>query len=180
MLLIGLNENSYQGDRVLKDWLPFLGLEAIFSDRGMELKKSQRVEFPQTLNLKDYPDLGLPLLVLVCIRNLKVGIKGLNHLEFKESNRLESLNTELNKIGFSIQNEKNRDFMSSPQNPGSLEKKPVFSSHLDHRIAMSLSLLACNGTISIEDPMVVEKSFPNYWQEFQKMGFEITFSDNPS
>jgi 3-phosphoshikimate 1-carboxyvinyltransferase len=179
MLLIGLRADSYQGDRVIIDWLPFLGLEAGFSSLGMELKKTRRTDFPEVLDLNDFPDLGLPVIVLACIRNLEIDLNGLAHLEFKESNRLEALSSELKKVGSSFQIEKGRVSIHTKEEPVGIDQSLVFKSHQDHRIAMSLSLLACGGVISIENPEVVEKSFPNYWKEFKKMGFEISYSDLP-
>ncbi|MCB0549375.1 MAG: 3-phosphoshikimate 1-carboxyvinyltransferase, partial [Phaeodactylibacter sp.] len=54
-----------------------------------------------------------------------------------------------------------------------LEGFPTFATYEDHRMAMAFAPLALLGPIRIEDPMVVAKSYPNFWEDLKRIGFEV-------
>ena len=100
----------------------------------------------------------------------KISFSGLEHLAYKESNREEALAAELAKCGITIAN---RDGIISVSGNFSANH-PQFSTYKDHRMAMAFAPLAmlCD-EILIEDPMVVNKSYPAYWNDLRSIGFEI-------
>ena len=58
--------------------------------------------------------------------------------------------------------------------PGKLHPPPRFSTYGDHRMAMALAPLALvTGGVTIEDPDVVAKSYPGFWDDLRSAGFEI-------
>ena len=95
----------------------------------------------------------------------------MQHLEAKETKRLTALCNELNACGFDVRHDEN-ELTIQPVASINPKLHPVFKTYGDHRMAMSLSALALVfDEISIEQPEVVEKSYPNYWQQMQKAGF---------
>jgi 3-phosphoshikimate 1-carboxyvinyltransferase len=50
---------------------------------------------------------------------------------------------------------------------------PVFKTYEDHRMAMAFAPLALLMPIEIEEPMVVIKSYPDFWTDFQHLGLTI-------
>ncbi len=149
-----LRKDNFQGDEILFDWAGYFGMKAFESGGGIEFKRIGQPSFPSKMKLKDYPDLGLPLITFSRIKNFGTTFSGLKHLKFKESDRLKVLDEEFKKVYE--------------------EPNPSFYSHFDHRIAMSLSMLATEVPIEIQNPEVVNKSFPGFWTEYQKFGFNLS------
>lgn len=150
----GLSKNDLQGDQILFDWAGYFGMEASENDTGIVFKRIGQAKFPSEIDLKDFPDLGLPLITFCRIKKLKTNFSGLDHLRFKESDRLEALEEELQRV------------YEKPD--------PTFSSHHDHRISMSLAMLAAQFPIQMQNPETVNKSFPGFWEELKKLGFMIS------
>ena len=110
--------------------------------------------------------------MLCCGLNIKAKISGIRNLVFKESNRLQALIVELNKIAH-LQSDKNT-LEITPLNKNKIFN-PFFTTYNDHRIAMSLSLLAGYfPEIQIENPDCVLKSYPNFWENLRTVGVNIS------
>lgn len=120
---------------------------------------------PFTINCRDCPDLAPLLAVCATFANGTSRITGAPHLRLKESNRIDDLVTELQKIGGAIDAEDDGLVIGS-LGDGSLAigEQHMFNPHHDHRLAMCCSLLALHGRpVTIGDPGVVTKSFPEFW-----------------
>jgi 3-phosphoshikimate 1-carboxyvinyltransferase len=105
------------------------------------------------------------LAVLASMRPGRTIITNCSHLRLKESNRLEALATELNKIG--VMAEKRSDGLVIE---GDAPRGAEIATYNDHRIAMSFAVLglAIPG-IEIQDENCVDKSFPGFWDELKKL-----------
>ncbi|MBP9994823.1 MAG: 3-phosphoshikimate 1-carboxyvinyltransferase [bacterium] len=172
--LRNLKEKSVQGDKIVAGIFDGFGVRTIFEDGGATVVKSTSncknlFEFDFT----DAPDL-FPAVVATCA-GLQVGatFTGLRNLAIKESDRVDAMVTELNKIG--VEFEKISDDilkMSALRNiPFFSEVNPVvFDSHDDHRIAMALAPLSLKiGAVEIENAEAVSKSYPDFWDDFSKL-----------
>jgi 3-phosphoshikimate 1-carboxyvinyltransferase len=166
--LSGLYTGSMQGDSAIINIAKNFGVQTIFNKDGIIINKNTAINpKPFTLDLLPNPDLAIPLIVACALQYPQVSITGLHTLIHKESNRIQALQTELAKIGL-ILNYHN-DILTFG---GQLIKNatPDFNTYKDHRIAMALSLTSVYlNNITINDANVVNKSFPNYWQEFKKI-----------
>ena len=156
-----------------------------------------------TINLKHQPDLAPALAVCLAALGVDAKIEGLENLKIKESNRLQALHDELNKLGYAIQidgdsleikNSGNVD-PSTPlrvtsssiqelnnqaiqQSVNLKIKNNQIKTYMDHRMAMAFAPLALVfGEVIIENPEVVEKSYPHYWDDLKKAGFGLEFFD---
>lgn len=173
--LNGLTINSLQGDQKTALHFEKLGVGTAISDRGLRLFKTT---IPNTafasFNLVDCPDL-IPAIATASAQLInKTEINGAATLRIKESNRVEALQQELAKVNVKLIDLGEDSFeVYKAEKP--IETVPVFNTHNDHRMAMCLAPLACIfPSIRIENPEVVSKSFPSYWQEIKKLGISIS------
>lgn len=146
--LSGLNPNSYQSDKIYKEYFDRL------SNGFVELDISNCI------------DLGP---ILITFASLKHGGKFINtkRLKIKESDRGNAIATELRKCNANIDIFDNEIIVNKSELH---EPKECFNSHNDHRIAMSLSLLSSKFDICINDAECVKKSYPDYFNDIKKLG----------
>ena len=166
---------SWQGDSILKNIMKDFGVETLFDDNKCIIK-SKKVDLKYfSYDFINYPDLIPTFVCLCCALEVPFTISGIRTLKHKESNRAEVLKSELAKLGYSIECKENTMVYNGEVIlPGNGEI--ILNTHLDHRIAMSFALLASkNPDICIENPEVVDKSFPGFWDELAHMGFVSQF-----
>tara|TARA_R110002096_G_scaffold192564_2_gene374220 strand:- start:50491 stop:51741 length:1251 start_codon:yes stop_codon:yes gene_type:complete len=169
--LKGFQKQSLQGDSVIREIFLKLGVKSTFQDASLLLEKSE-TSLPQMLNFKliDSPDLAQTLVVSMAALGIKGKISGLQTLKIKETDRLLALKTELEKTGAIIGI--GDDYLEIEKGISHL-KDIVFETWSDHRMAMSLASLALYSPISIKNPEVVNKSYPHFWEDMKKMGFQF-------
>lgn len=174
-LMRGIQLNSLQGDEILVTWMRKVGLEIMQEADGVRIIKSNPVTLLANYDFHSYPDLALPVIVTAAAMNQEIVFEGVETLQWKESNRMKAIEKELVKKGVSIIQTLAHQYSLK----GQLNDEEVcFDTYSDHRMAMSLTLLAMKcGSVQLNDPMVVKKSFPSFYMELQKLGFEISFSD---
>lgn len=169
VLVKGVDQNTMQGDKAVADLFCKLGVSCTFTDKGMLIGKEKNIDTNLFFDFTHTPDL-FPAVVATCAAlNLKAVFKGLKNLKYKESDRVGAIVKELSIIDarFDIQS----DCLILEKGIDTL-KTPVFSVHNDHRIAMSLSLLALKcPNVEIIDTDTVKKSYPNFWNDMASLGF---------
>ncbi len=169
LTLAGLLQRSFQGDAKIAALMERFGIHTDYTGQEIKLVRSDasgKLDF----HLNDQPDLAPALLTTCGGLSLAARFTGLSHLQYKESDREAALRKELGKCGIII--EKNGEAIVTG---GKFAAGHVtFSTYTDHRMAMSFAPLAmlC-GHVYIEDPMVVKKSYPGYWDDLQLLGFTI-------
>ncbi|MBX7109709.1 MAG: 3-phosphoshikimate 1-carboxyvinyltransferase [Chitinophagales bacterium] len=169
LTLSGLLQQSFQGDAKIAALMERFGIQTTYTEQEIKLSKSEQTgTFDFFLN--DQPDLAPALLTTCGGLSQTARFTGLSHLQYKESDRAAALQQELAKCGIALQ--KNGDTITTGGKflPGHY----TFSTYADHRMAMSFAPLAmlC-GHVYIDDPMVVKKSYPGYWDDLQLLGFNI-------
>jgi len=168
----GLWQNSWQGDIKVLELFQALGIKSKFINNQLELiKTSIPTQNNFDLNLKDYPDLAQAYICTLSGLSKTATIEGLENLKYKESHRLKALQEELSKIGQKCKFSQSdfRLLMSQIKRP-----QERFDPHNDHRMAMCLAPLALINDVSMNEPYVVEKSYPTYWDDLKKLGFTIS------
>lgn len=168
--LPGFRQFSLQGDSVLSNLFAPLGVDAHFIGPGFRLSKSEAINTNLKLNLVQNPDLAQSFAVAAASVLKEAHIRGLQTLRIKETDRLAALQKELAKIGADL--EIGTDYLKLLKSADTWDE-PVFESYKDHRMAMALAPLALVNPIVIEDPDVVNKSYPNFWQDLIAAGFKI-------
>ena len=125
---------------------------------------------PLVLNMKNMPDVSMTAMIICCLQNFNTKITGLKTLKIKECDRLTAMKDELQKIGIATKISSNFDTMTIyGKSNFTLKKHCNIDTYNDHRIAMCFAVLGTIiGNLSIKNADVVNKSFPNFWQELQK------------
>ncbi len=162
---------SIQGDCFLESLFRYEGLESEYTDGGVHLRKIPVgwQKNPLSLNLAKYPDLAPALVVYYLMKGREVDFYGLESLSGKESVRDEVLGDMVHACG--ARWEKGEGVWNLR---GQITKRPgCLKTHYDHRMVMAFSLLAIHfGSIELEEILSVEKSFPGYWDEIEKLGIK--------
>lgn len=169
LTLTGLQKDSFQGDAEIATYMLPFGVVTSYEDQQIRLIKKQATG-SFNFNLRDQPDLAPAMFVTCGGLSAAANFTGLNHLQYKESNRETALATELEKFGIMIGRSGDQISIQGKFSPNDA----VLSTYLDHRMAMAFAPLAmlC-GEVLIENPMVVQKSYPEYWDDIQSLGFLI-------
>lgn len=172
----GLKMDSLQGDASILSILEKFGLQGSFENEYLKIIQPQSFIVdpkPVFLDLRSFPDLAQTLIAMFVIGGQSAQLIGLQSLEIKESNRLLAMKSELKKMGviIEIDTKKGTCFIPGKQKPN--PPNLSFETYHDHRMAMALSLFSFCFPISIQNPEVVSKSYPTFWEEMSKMGFQI-------
>ena len=177
--LEGLMDSSKQGDSVVKYIFSLLGVKSEFENRDTITTvtlKTNRCLLPKfEYDFSGSPDLAQTIVVACCALGVKFKFTGLASLKIKETDRIEALKTELKKVGYVIHDE-NDNTLYWDGETCEASFAPI-DTYEDHRMAMAFALLAFKfPQIEINNPEVVSKSYPHYWEDLKKVGFEIVES----
>jgi 3-phosphoshikimate 1-carboxyvinyltransferase len=164
-----LKVEKLQGDEALLNWLPYFGITHSLTEEGIVFEKSEAAIVNElTLDLSDSPDLAQPLAVIAAALGIKASLTGLSTLKHKESDRIVAIAIELNKVGVVV-NGNNDSLEIRGKVNKQLLNQITLDTHHDHRMAMSLSMLAALGEpIILNNPEVVTKSYPTFFAELEK------------
>lgn len=176
--LQGLTDGSKQGDSVVRYIFSLLGVKTTFL--------STTPGTPTTVTLKahhcplqrlDYdftgsPDLAQTIVVCCCEMGVKFRFTGLASLKIKETDRIEALKNELRKMGYVIKDE-NGDTLVWNGETCTPTFEPI-DTYEDHRMAMAFAPTAFkHPQVEINDPEVVSKSYPQFWNHLRQAGFSL-------
>ncbi len=174
--LSAYKKSSLQGDSVLTEIYKDFGVTTTFLGNRIQLKKETESQLQiVNIDLANAPDIAQTIAVTCFGLGMGCNLTGLHTLKIKETDRLEALKTELSKLGASISV---TDKSLSLRPSKTINNNNVsIDTYNDHRMAMAFTPLALYIPITINDAEVVSKSYPDFWQDMQKLG--LTFkSDN--
>ena len=173
--LVGLTTESLQGDVVIANWFEQLGIQTTTTEKGTRLTKNGQPlpKFLQ-LNFIENPDIAQTFAVLCVMKQIPFYFTGLETLKIKETNRIAALQDELAKFGARITEPAHGELKWDGTFPLEKQAVPEIETYHDHRMAMAFTP-ACQtfGPVVILDPMVITKSYPGFWDDLKKVGFEI-------
>ena len=178
IFLKGLKKEGLQGDEIVSDIFNSFGVSTIVEKDGIRIKKDKQNIGEFTFNFSHCPDLALTVIVCCAAMKIKGRFYGLKSLAIKESNRLKALQKELQKIGCIINIvEEEIIEISDLNSPVSLPV--IINTYNDHRMAMAFApMVLKTDNIVIENPDVVKKSYPKFWENLSKIGFNYTTSSH--
>ncbi|MDR1340321.1 MAG: 3-phosphoshikimate 1-carboxyvinyltransferase [Prevotellaceae bacterium] len=168
-----LDYRSNQADKKIVEVLKSAGADVELKASSVKVSKNELKSF--SFDASDSPDLFPALAALAANCEGVSRIKGVNRLSAKESNRAETLKSEFAKTGVKIDCNENEDIMSVEGHKTISGIKNVrIDSHNDHRIAMSMAvgtigLLDSGSKIVIENADCVNKSYPGFWNDIEKI-----------
>ena len=163
--VLNINPSTLQGDIGLLDIMERLGCSVIRGDNWVEVAGGEMNRGEYIFDMKNMPDVAPTLAVLAAMRPGRTIIKGIAHLRLKESNRITALVNELTRTGVPAE-ERESGLIIDGGTPHGAE----IETYNDHRIAMSFAILglAVPG-IKIKDRDCVNKSFPRFWDELERL-----------
>ena len=173
IFLKGLKVDSVQGDRVLTEIYENLGVTSKFTDEGLLLTKSEKTVTSEfNYDFTECPDLAQAVIVTCAALGIKGRFAGLKTLRLKETDRIVALQHELSKLGYCVEVDGNDILLHGSDPLFHSETDPVIiKCYDDHRMAMSFAPLALfRSDISIDDPLVVKKSYPGFWRDMESAG----------
>lgn len=172
--LEGLFKNSLQGDAQGAALFARLGIGTTFTGKGVRLKHTGAACSKLTYNFVNEPDLAQTFVVACVLTNTPFRFTGLQSLKIKETDRIEALKTEFRKLGY-VLTDSNDSILEWNGERCEPAAAPVIATYEDHRMAMAFApaALVMENGITIADPGVVSKSYPRYWDDLKRAGFEI-------
>ncbi len=177
--LEGLMDFSKQGDSVVRYISSLLGVKTAFSTTNQGVPTTVEISVNKhPLPRLEYdftgsPDLAQTFVVACCMLNIKFRFVGLSSLKIKETDRIVALENELKKLGYVIHDENNDTlYWDGERCEASMEPIDTYE---DHRMALSFAPAAIKYPgLRINNPEVVSKSYPHFWEDLKKAGFTIT------
>lgn len=173
IFLNGLQKNSPQGDAKLAELFLNLGVRTSYEKDGVFLTASGNYAPKLVYNFVDQPDIAQTLVVTCCLKNVPFCFSGLQSLKIKETDRIAALINEMKKLGYVLE-ETAPGVLEWSGQCCSPDKEPIIKTYEDHRMAMAFAPVAFLCQVSIEEPQVITKSYPTYWDDLKSVGFEIT------
>ncbi len=173
IILKGLRNESVQGDSVLPVIYSGLGISSVFTEEGLLLTKSVHTAVREfNYDFTECPDLAQAVIVTCAALGIKGHFTGLKTLRVKETDRIEALRNELTKLGYGVDVVDDQIFLTGTIFLNKHDHDPVIvKCYDDHRMAMSFATLAIlREDICIEEPEVVKKSYPGFWNDLAKAG----------
>lgn len=178
--LTGLKRSSSQGDSVLSKIYSELGVSSEFKDKKLILTKNSAITKNFAYDFTDCPDLAQTVAVTCFGLGIKAELTGLKTLKIKETDRILALKTELERFGAIVSITENsiqindKRLKTQDGQPTVDYRLLTIETYNDHRMAMSFAPLALVfGPLSIQDPNVVSKSYPLFWEDLKSVGFSV-------
>lgn len=177
--LEGLMDGSKQGDSSVRYIFSLLGVKTIFESREegipttVTLRHSNRCVPRLEYDFVNSPDLAQTFVVCCALKNVHFRFTGLSTLKIKETDRIEAMKKEMRKLGYVIHDANNCElFWDGERCMPDIESG--IDTYEDHRMALSFAPSSlCIDGIKINNPKVVTKSYPHFWEDMLHSQFTI-------
>lgn len=181
ILLEGLKLDSLQGDCAQAKWFEAFGIQSTQEKTGVRLTKMAKL-LPDSY-IQDFvenPDIAQTFAVMCVGKGIPFHFYGLRTLKIKETDRIEALIVELGKVGAKLYEPGEGELAWDGElDDEKFRKIAEIDTYHDHRMALSFApIVLSNRGIKINDPMVVTKSYPNFWEDLSSMGCSLSQSQD--
>ena len=177
IFLENLQLESLQGDSNIAGWFEQFGVSSGQKENGVLLIKKE-VPSPEKLNIDfiENPDVAQTMACLCVAKEIPFHFSGLKTLKIKETDRISALQNELSKFGAVLTEPGLGELVWHGIIDSSQKMKtPIIETYHDHRMALAFAPMALAGNpIQINDPMVVTKSYPGFWDDLKNVGFTVS------
>lgn len=165
--VVGVDDNSIQGDVKFAEELKKLGVPILYSSNMIKVAAPETKIKGFDLDCNHIPDAAMTLAILALFAEGTTILRNIASWRVKETDRIAAMATELRKVGAIV--EEGADYIKITP-PAQLTPNAVIDTYDDHRMAMCFSLVSLGGVpITINDPACVNKTFPNYFKEFKNI-----------
>jgi len=179
----GLFAESVQGDSVVAKLYERFGVVSTFNDKGLLIEKAADARVPPLFeqDFVECPDIAQTLMATCAGLGVQGLYSGLQTLFIKETDRVKAMKTELGKLGIALYKipahlsgaGPEQQYFGQEGKADYAAGTPTFATYHDHRMAMSMAPLALQHAVAIEDPEVVGKSYPDFYRDFEQLGFKV-------
>ncbi len=166
--LKGLYKNSTQGDSKIAILFENLGVATEYTSKGVILTSTENYAKEFTYDFVDQPDMAQTFAVCCCMNGIPFHFKGVQSLKIKETDRTAALINELKKVGFVLFEPQESELAWNGEKT-EIATNINIKTYEDHRMAMAFAPVAIKIPLSIEEPHVVSKSYPSFWDDFDKI-----------
>lgn len=174
IFLPGLKKDSCQGDAILPEIYKHFGIKTDFVEKGIRLTKEGAPKEHFTFDFTDFPDLVQAVAVTCAGLNIPGEFIVPKNLRIKETDRIEALQTELEKLGYKTELTESEKhlilYVPKANKQVAANKRTIIKTYEDHRMAMAFApLCLIHKNLQIENPEVVTKSYPGFWEDLKKI-----------
>jgi 3-phosphoshikimate 1-carboxyvinyltransferase len=174
IILRGLSQSGFQGDSVLAAIFKSFGVKTKYIDDAVMVSNAASGISRFDYNFIDQPDLVQTFAVLCALRGIPFRFDGTVTLRVKETDRVNALKKELAKFGISLRSANDGSWIEYDGTSGIPKGTIKIKTYQDHRMAMAFAPAALLGySIDIDNPGVVSKSYPGFWEDLKSAGFRI-------
>lgn len=177
--LTGLMDGSKQGDSTTRYIFSLLGVKTQFESKQagiaqtVTLKQNGRCVPKLEYDFINSPDLAQTFVVTCAAKGIPFHFKGLSTLKIKETDRIKALKTEMRKLGYVLQDHNNSELIWDGERCDPSFEQGI-DTYEDHRMALAFAPYALlHDKLIINNPQVVTKSYPHYWEDLRLAGFTI-------
>lgn len=178
--LQGLMDGSKQGDSSVRYIFSLLGVKTTFASRRpgvpttVTLRKIGHMVPRLEYDFSNSPDLAQTFVVSCCALGVPFRFTGLQTLRIKETNRIQALMIEMGKLGYVLAESNGSELSWDGTPPAKAPAAVAIDTYDDHRMALAFAPLCQRWPVVINNPHVVTKSYPQYWDDMRQAGFIIT------
>jgi 3-phosphoshikimate 1-carboxyvinyltransferase len=165
--VVGVGKCSTQGDAQFAKVLESMGAKITWGDEFIECEGPKgKLRSLGEFNAVEIPDAAMTVAVLALFADAPMTITGIASWRVKETDRIAAMAAELRKVGATV-----RESMDSiTVTPPEVLQPATIETYNDHRMAMCFSLVSLGGVpIKILDPACVNKTYPNFFEDFSKL-----------
>lgn len=177
--LEGLMDGSKQGDSSLRYIFSLLGVKTTFQTKKQGIPTTVTIQrtghcVPRLeYDFINAPDLTQTFVVTCALLNVPFHFRGLSTLKIKETDRIEALKKEMRKLGYVIKDANDNELIWEGERCEP-DLESGIDTYEDHRMALAFAPAACRiDKLRINNPQVVTKSYPNYWNDLKSSQFDI-------
>ncbi len=176
--LEGLMDGSKQGDSSVRYIFSLLGVKTKFVSKTpgvpttIILTKSGHCVPRLEYDFVNSPDLAQTFVVTCAMLNVPFHFTGLKTLKIKETDRIKALKAEMRKMGYVIHDVNDCELLWSGERCEPSAQVAI-DTYEDHRMALAFAPVSLLQPIVINNPHVVTKSYPHFWEDLQQLGFKI-------
>ena len=176
--LQGLMDGSKQGDSSVRYIFSLLGVKTSFGSlksgrpTKVTLRKNGHCVPRLEYDFVNSPDLAQTFVVTCCAMGVPFRFTGLQTLKIKETDRIKAQKTEMAKLGYTLKSSNDCELSWDGQR-SAFSSPVVIDTYDDHRMALAFAPLALQQSITIANPQVVTKSYPQFWSDLRDAGFVI-------
>ena len=179
VLLEGLMDGSKQGDSSVRYLFSLLGVKTTFESTKPGVPTMVRLQHSGCcVSRLDYdfvnsPDLAQTFIVCCAVLGIPFHFRGLSTLKIKETDRIEAMKTEMRKLGYVLHDVNNCELYWNGERCEA-ETTATIDTYEDHRMALAFAPAAFRlPGLRINNPQVVTKSYPHFWEDLKKCGFQM-------